>query len=127
MIKFTNEELATPLTHIINLSIKFGKFSDHLKITKIIQVFKSGNKRDINNYRPISILPAFSKIYEKVIADRLKSYLESNRLLTESQHGFRKNRSTETAVLYFINKVYGSLEEKLYSVGIFIALSKAFD
>lgn len=127
ILKSASASLAFPLTHVINLSLKTGIFPDHLKKAKVIPIFKSGDRNNINSYRPISILSAFSKIYEKVIATRLVQYLENNNLLTTFQHGFRSNRSTETAILQFINNVYKFLEEKLYVVGIFIDLSKAFD
>ena len=127
ILKHSYEHLAIPLTHLINLSLKTGEFPEHLKKARIIPIFKTGKKNDINNYRPISILPAFSKIFEKVIAARLNHYLESNNLLSKCQHGFRKNHSTETAVLNFVNNVYKYLESKQNVIGIFIDLSKAFD
>ena len=65
VLKFTNKSLAIPFTYIINLSIKTGIFPDHLKKAKVIPMFKAGSRCDINNYRPISVLPAFSKIFEK--------------------------------------------------------------
>lgn len=127
VLKFTNNILTIPLTHIINLTIKQGIFPQHLKKAKVIPIFKSGNRCDINNYRPISVLPAFSKIFEKVIVARLVKYLEENQILSQYQHGFRANHSTETAILQFVNNIYKSLEDKLYVVGVFIDLSKAFD
>lgn len=127
VLKLTYESLASPLTHLINLSLKQGIFPTHLKKAKVIPIYKSGNRCDINNYRPISILPAFSKIYEKIIAARLINYLEKHTILTPYQHGFRPNRSTETAILQFVNDIYNFLEAKFYVVGIFIDLSKAFD
>ena len=119
--------ISYPLTHIINLSLKTGDFPDQLKIAKVIPLFKSGDRNCIDNYRPISILPAFSKVFEKIISSRLINYLEKNNLLTEHQHGFRGQRSTESAVLQFVNNVYRNLEDKLHVAGVFIDLSKAFD
>ena len=81
----------------------------------------------MNNYRPISILPAFHKNFENIISPRLINYLEGNNLLTEHQHGFRAQHSTETAILHYVNKVYTCLEEKLYVIGVFMDFSKAFD
>ena len=127
ILQHVNEALAVPLTHIVNLSLKHGIFPDHLKKAKVIPIYKAGNRCDISNYRPISILPAFSKVYEKIIANRLINYLEKNNLLTTFQHGFRANRSTESAVLHFVNSVYKFLEEKYFVVGVFVDLSKAFD
>lgn len=127
ILKHTSSLLSAPLTHIINLTLKTGKFPDQLKLAKVIPLFKSGDRSDINNYRPISVLPAFSKIFEKIISVRLINYLEANNFLTEYQHGFRAQHSTESAILEFVNNVYASLEEKMYVVGVFLDLSKAFD
>ncbi len=115
------------LTYTVNLSLKHSIFTDHLKKAKVIPVYKAGNRCDINNYRPVSILSAFSKIYEKIIANRLINYLEKNNLLIKNQHGFRASHSTESAVLHFVNNVYKYLEEKYYVFGVFLDLSKAFD
>ena len=127
ILKHSSSIISIPLAHIINLSFKTGIFPDQLKKAKVIPMYKSGNRGDINNYRPISVLPAFSKIIEKVIATRLINYLENNKLLSEQQHGFRANRSTESAVLQFVSNVYKLLEQKLNVAGVFIDLSKAFD
>lgn len=127
ILKHASTSLSNPLTHIINITLKTGIFPDKLKIAKVIPIHKSGSKYDINNYRPVSILPAFSKIFEKVIATRLLNYLEKNHLLSEHQHGFRANHSTESAIVEFTNNVYKYLEEKQHAVGVFIDLSKAFD
>ena len=127
VLKYTSHLISVPLAHIINLSFNTGIFPSQLKTAKVIPIFKSGDRRDINNYRPISILPAFNKIFEKIISFRLTNYLEANNLLTDCQHGFRANRSTESALLQFVNDVYLALEEKKYAIGVFIDLSKAFD
>lgn len=127
ILKHTSTLVSTPLSHIINLSLSAGIFPNRLKKAKVIPIHKSGSKRDINNYRPISILPAFSKIFEKVITTRLIDYLEKKHLLSEYQHGFRANHSTESAIIQFTNNVYKYLEIKHHVVGIFIDLSKAFD
>ena len=112
VLKNAADEIAVPLTHIVNLTLKTGIFPDALKQAKVIPLLKSGNRSDIKNYRPISILPAFSKIFEKVITSRLVSFFEHNNLLTDNQHGFRAGRSTETAILQFTSNVYQSLEKK---------------
>ena len=127
LLKLTVSSISLPLTHIINLSFKTGIFPDNLKQAKVMPLHKSGSKNDINNYRPISILPAFSKIFEKAISTRLVNYLQNNSLLADCQHGFRSKHSTETAILQFINNVYQYLESKFFVAGIFLDLSKAFD
>ena len=119
--------LTVPLLHIFNCSLRTGVFPDKLKKAKVIPIYKSGNVTEIQNYRPISILPAFGKVLEKIIAHRLVNYLENNSLLTHCQHGFRANHSTESALLHFVSNVYKLLDEKYYIVGLFIDLSKAFD
>lgn len=127
LLKASSDLISVPLTHTINLSLTTGYFPDQLKQAKVVPVFKSGDKMNINNYRPISILPAFSKIYEKIICSRLVSYLEDNNILVKQQHGFRSQHSTESAILHFLTNVYKYLEEKHFVVGIFVDLSKAFD
>ena len=109
ILKFVAASIALPITHIINLSLKKAIFHDHLKIAKVIPLHKSGDKTCINKYRPISILSAFNKVFEKIISTRLINYLEKNNLLTKYQHGFQANHSTETALLHFVNNIYKSL------------------
>lgn len=127
VMKRSVSDIILPLTHIVNLTLKTGIFPEALKKAKVIPLLKSGNRSDIKNYRPISILPAFSKVFEKVINARLIKYLEDNNLLTDSQHGFRTRRSTETAIFHFTSNVYHFLEQKQFLIGIFLDLSKAFD
>ena len=83
-----------PFKYIVDLSFSTGFVPKQLKIAKVIPVFKSGDPRLPNNYRPISLLSNFSKILEKVMANRLTNYLEQYNLLSPSQFGFRKNHST---------------------------------
>lgn len=76
-------------------------------------MYKSGNKEEINNYRLISVPTGFSKVIEKAIYTRLINYPENNGLLTNSQHGFRANKSRDTAILQFVNDIYNELEVKI--------------
>ena len=93
----------------------------------MIPLFKSGEDRLISNYRPISILPVFSKLFEKVVYKRLINYLDSNNILFKKQCGFRKNLSTSLALLDLVDKITSAIDEKKYTVGIFLDFSKAFD
>lgn len=127
IIKTVSYSLATPLVSLFNLSFETGIFPDQLKIAKVIPLFKSDDKRMINNYRPISILPVFSKIIEKLMHRRLKNFLDKNNVLTSSQFGFRRGHSTELAIINMIDKVTEAVDKKIECVGVFLDLSKAFD
>ncbi len=127
LLKITAQYIDIPLTHIINLCFQQGCFPDKLKIAKVIPIFKSGDVDDENNYRPISILPSISKIFEKAIVQRLRRFLEDFDLISNNQFGFRNNMSTEKAIMQFTSKIYSNLERKRYVAGIFLDLSKAFD
>ena len=127
LLKLTSDAIARPLSFLINLTFQKGVFPNKLKIAKVTPVYKKGNKKEVNNYRQISVLPAFSKIYERAILTRINNFIEQNDILVEYQHGFRQNKSTETALHQFIAKVYKYLDEKYQVAGVFLDLSKAFD
>jgi hypothetical protein len=83
-----------------------------LKIAKIRPVYKKGNRQEISNYRPISVLSIFSKFFEKIVYDRLVSFITSTKfkILTENQYGFQKNKSTTSACQSFIGNVQEALD-----------------
>ncbi len=89
LVKQSITYIATPLSHIINQSMSTGIVPQDMKLAKVIPIFKSGDQHSFNNYRPISLLPAFSKILEKTIATKLIKYLESQDLIYRYQYGFR--------------------------------------
>ena len=111
----------------INSSIANGVFPDILKIGKITPVYKKDDKELFENYRPVSTLPIFGKIFEKVIYERLYSFLISKQIMNPNQFGFRKGHSTSHALNYSVNHIQEALKEKQHVLGIFIDLSKAFD
>ena len=119
--------IITPLTHLINLSFRSGHFPDCFKISKLIPLFKSGCKNTISNYRPISLLSSISKILEKLVHNRLTSFLDKYNILTKYQYGFRPNSSTELAIFDLTHYISSNFESKLTTLGIFIDLRKAFD
>ena len=90
--------IAKPLAHVINLSIATGIVPSGFKIGLITPVYKNGPKNDMDNYRPITVLPVCSKIFEQWICKQLTDFLESKNLLSNHQFGFRLNRNTESAV-----------------------------
>ena len=127
LIKSCAAALAPVLAHINNQSLTEGLFPDAMKIAKVVPIFKNGDANNVSNYRPISILPAFSKITEKLMYSRLDKYLKNNIILHQNQFGFRAKLSTSMALLELMDKLSGAMDEKLYTVGVFIDLAKAFD
>ena len=127
IVKLLEQNFTDALTLIINQSLNSGVFLDSLKIAKILPIYKKGDDFIFDNYRPISILPAISKLFERVVYDQLYTYFITYKLLYFSQHGFRKLHSTETASLEFIDKIMQHLDNGKSPIAIFIDLSKAFD
>ena len=117
-----------PLSHAFNLSIIKGHVPLQLKVDKIIPIFKNGDPLCLDNYRPISLLSAFSKVLEKIICNRLVVFLESNNLINKNQFGFRKKHSTVHPIIHLLNKVTEASNNKKVSLAIFCDLhKKAFD
>ena len=127
IIKHIISAVIEPFNHICNLSFLTGIVPDSMKIAKIIPLFKSGDKSKFTNYRPVALLPQFSKILEKLFCKRLNKFIDKYKLLTESQYGFRSNRSTSLAILELIEEISTALDNKDYTIGVFIDLRKAFD
>ena len=127
LVKKLSFQLAKPLCHLINLSFSTGVVPTQLKIAKIIPIFKSGDPLCMDNYRPISLLSCFSKIFEKIACIRLSIFLENNKLLSDNQFGFRSNHSTVHPMLKFMNHVSNALNKKKHCIAIFCDLRKAFD
>lgn len=127
LVKGTLDLTATPLLNIINRSINEGVFPQGLKDSKVIPIYKKGNPDDLQNYRPISILSSFSKIFERVMYDRVLQFFNSQSLFATFQHGFVKNKSIDTALFEFTNSILDAFESGNLACGIFLDLSKAFD
>ena len=130
LLKSIKDEIAKPLTIIINQSLKTGVFPDALKIAKVKPLYKKGDNFCLNNYRPISLLPTISKIFERVMFTQLYSYLNANNLLSEQQYGFRSQHSTELACVKLVDYITTEMDniKKIKTpTAIFLDLSKAFD
>ena len=129
LLKETIDLILIPLTHIINQSFTSGIVPGNMKIAKIIPIFKSGNQEIMNNYRPISLLPAFSKLLEKLVYKKLTSFLESYKILYKHQYGFRKKHSTIHPILHLLKYIAENNDKptKDLTLAVFIDLSKAFD
>ena len=100
---------------------------DQLKVAKVCPIYKAGDENSFSNYRPISVLPSFSKIFEKAVCNRLTNLLNSKHILSKNQFGFRTNHSTYMAIQEMYDKISCSFDNREFCIGIFIDLSKAFD
>ena len=126
-LKVMANVLGYPLATLFNNCLRHEYIPRDWKLSKVVPVFKKGDRGNPENYRPISLLPTISKLYEKFLSYQMNNYLESNNVLSNRQHGFRRNRSTETAVLSLTEKITSSLERQNYTTAFFLDLSKAFD
>ena len=127
IVKRTWHLCSEPLLYILNLSFIQGVFPNELKVAKVIPLYKSNNKMEINNYRPVSILPAFSKIFERLMYNRLNSFINKHKILCNNQFGFRKQHDTNMALIIMVDKILKAMNEGEFVIGLFLDLCKAFD
>ena len=119
--------LIQPLTYVTNLSLMQGIFPDELKKAKIIPLYKANDPMLFNNYRPISILPLFSKVLERIMYNRIVKFINKHKLLYEYQFGFRKDHSTYMALIILIDKITEALDNGEFTITVLIDFRKAFD
>ena len=115
------------MLHVFNLSIVKGIFPDDLKIARVTPVFKRGDKKDLENYRPISVLPCFSEILERIMYNRLYNHLIKNNIHYSKQFEFQKGHSAAHAIIQLIDQINNNFESNEFTIGVFIDLAKAFD
>ena len=127
LLKASKNVICKPLTLIINQTLTSGIFPDTLKIAKIIPLFKKGDRTLLENYRPISILPAISKKIERIMFNQIHSHFSTHNLFYSGQYGFRVNHSTQLAALELIDRITQDLDQGNTPITIFMDLSKAFD
>ena len=127
MLKSLNPSISTPIANLVNQCIESGTFPDKLKIAKVIPLHKKDAKDTFDNYRPISILPSVSKIFERVIFNQIHAYFHKNNLYYNHQHGFRENHSCDTASTELIDMIINDIDKCDIPIGVFLDLSKAFD
>ena len=127
LMKIIKYQLLSPVTLVINQMINTGIFPDKLKIGKINPIYKKDDESLFTNYRPISLLPAISKIFEKVLFKQIYNYFQQKKLFYSAQYGFRNGHSQEFAALELVDKILINMDKKSTPIGIFIDLSKAFD
>ena len=126
-VKISSQILIPALEKVLNLSISSGIYPSNLKTAKVIPIFKNGDSKSINNYRPISVLSTLNKIFEKNLYARLVDYIENFDLFYRYQFGFRTNHSTEHALIEIVDQIRLSIDKDQLTCGISIDLSKAFD
>ena len=126
-LKLVARSINQPLAYLCNLSFTQGVFPMELKLANILPLYKSEDPYSFNNYRPVSLLCVLSKVFEKVMYDRLLEFLEIHKLLFAGQFGFRKQHSSYMALMILIDKLISSLDKGEMVIGIFLDFSKAFD
>ena len=127
MLKYIAEAVASPLTCIINKSFHNGIVLSALKLSRVIPVFKSGNIENLISFRPIFLLPVLSKVFEKLVYIRMISFIDKNKIISSSQFGFRRNHSTNHAIIHLTDLISNYLDNSHKVAGIFLDISKAFD
>ncbi len=129
LLKETIENVLEPITHIINQSLLSGVVPSDMKIAKVIPIHKSSDASILKNYRPVSLLPSFSKLLEKIVYDKLMKFLQTNNILYKHQYGFRPKHSTIHPIMHLLNHcAYASSKPDTEStLAVLCDLSKAFD
>ena len=121
------EELSRPISQLINLSIKNSTFPDQCKIAKLKALYKKGSALEPKNYRPISLLPLLSKLFEKIIHEQTQKYLDENNIIYKYQSGLRPKHSTDTCLSLLNDKILNGMDKGMLTGMILIDLQKAFD
>jgi hypothetical protein len=127
LLKQVASLISEPLCKLINQSLVSGIVPYQLKYAEIKPLHKKGSKSNVDDYRPVSLLTSFSKVFEKIVGDQIIFFFEVNNLLVKEQYGFRKNKCTGFAIADFIRCVLEGLDGSQSTAGVFCDLSKAFD
>ena len=125
--KLAADIIAVPLSLSCNYSFLFGIFPDCMKVAKVVPLYKSGDRSNASNYRPISLLPCLSKVIEKLIYSRLTNFLNKHSILHQNQYGFCQGLSTSHALMDVATRIYDSIEKSFYTALVFVDYKKAFD
>ena len=127
ILKQISQCISPILSFLINKSISSNIFPKNLKTSRVVPIHKGGDPDDVNNYRPISLLPPFSKIFEKFICIKLQHHLLSNNIISNSQYGFQKGISTSDAITSQLNYIYSNIKNNNVVFSLFLDFRKAFD
>ena len=104
LLKLPIDSILLPITRIVNRSFSTGIFPNQLKVAKVLPIHKSSNPNELINYRPISLLPAFSKLVEKIMLNKVMSFLDAKQILYKHQYGFRAKHSTIHPIIHVLNE-----------------------
>ena len=127
ILKITYHSYLPTIVHLLNLSLEQGVFPNQLKLARVVALYKADDPMIISNYRPVSILPVLSKLFERVMYNRLLNFINENKLLYKYQFGFREEHGTDIALIVLIDKIMQAFNEGEIVLGVFLDLSKAFD
>ena len=127
LLKEFSQQLSLPISIIVNKSLLEGVFPQSLKTALVCAIFKKNDKTMCANYGPISLLSNVGKIFERVMFNRIERFLNDHNLIYKYQYGFRKNYSTNHALLSIVKEINKSLDNKSFACGVFVDLQKAFD
>ena len=127
LLKANKEQIAVPLSILFNQSVEKDTFPQSLKHATVIPIYKKGPKDDIANYRPISLLSTYSKIFEKLMKKFLLSFLTAKSIINQDQYGFRQGLSTFSALTALTEKIYSALDTQQTMLTIYVDFTKAFD
>ena len=127
LIKDAKCIISPHLTRIINASLISGKYPDLLKVAKVTPLHKGGPKSELTNYRPISVLSPFNKIFETVIKNRFIKFWDKYNIFSPTQFGFRQNYTTSLAITLLHEYILRKLDDRQVICGIFMDLAKAYD
>ena len=129
MIKLCGDDLAIPLKIIFDNILKKGIFPSQCKEANVTPIHKKNDKQILSNYRPFSLLPILSKVYEKIIFKNLYHHLSSNRLISMNQSGFRPGDSCTNQLLSLVNEIHSAFNDIhcLEVRSVYLDMSKAFD
>ena len=127
VIKDAVEILSKPLAKIFNSSMQEGIFPDIRKLAMVTPIFKKGQKSDLCNYRPISVLSVLSKLFEKIVLDQVSTFMKDHGHFSHCQHGFRQLHSTVTSLLNVTELLFSNIDRKKVNISVFLDRRKVFD
>lgn len=127
ILKHVADEISDHLSHVINLSISAGVYPDALKVSIVKPLFKKNDRDLMENYRPISLIPVISKVFEKYIYKELNSFIEKHNIICEEQKGFRTGKTINMAIYDFLYNVTYNVDKRQPVCGVFCDMTQAFD